>query len=148
ASYAKVLGGYGIDLAAPESAGQRIRGCRLREALVAALEDWWRHTEDKGELQQLEQVLQVAGPTDVVRLRWREAGRRPDSAALFKMATELAAQRLPAAVVCSRAADLMSLQEWTAAERLLKAAQVRNPGDFWLNHDLGALIYQQGPTRA
>jgi tetratricopeptide (TPR) repeat protein len=74
--------------------------------------------------------------------------RRPDSATLGKMATDLATQRLPPAVVCSRAADLSSLKEWTAAERLLKAAQVRDPGDFWLNYDLGMVIEKQGPTRA
>jgi tetratricopeptide (TPR) repeat protein len=147
-AYAKALGGYGVDLAAPESVGARIRGSRLRDALLAALEDWWRVTEDRRERQQLEEALQVANATDVARARWREAVHRPDSAALVKMATELAAQRLPAAVVCSRAADLSSLKEWAAAERLLKAAQVRDPGDFWLNHDLGSVIQEQGPTRA
>jgi tetratricopeptide (TPR) repeat protein len=59
-----------------------------------------------------------------------------------------ATQRLPAAVVCSRALDLMSLKEWAAAERLLQAAQVRHPGDFWLNHHLGMALLEQGPARA
>jgi superkiller protein 3 len=137
-----------VSPAAPQSAGARIKGSRLRDALLAALEDWWRVTKDKRERRQLEEVLRVAGPTDVFRARWREAVRRPDKAALVKMATELATQRLPAAVVCSRAADLGSLQEWAAAERLLKAAQLRDPGDFWLNHDLGMAILEHGPTRA
>jgi tetratricopeptide (TPR) repeat protein/serine/threonine protein kinase len=147
-AYAKVLAGYGVDLGAPESAGARIRGSRLRDSLLTALEDWWRVTRDNRERQQLEEALQAADPTDVFRARWREAVRRPDRAALARMATELATQRLPAAVVCSRAADLRLLKEWAAAERLLKAAQVRDPGDFWLNHDLGMVIEKQGPTRA
>jgi tetratricopeptide (TPR) repeat protein len=147
-AYARLLAGYGLDPRDPELAGARISGSRLRDALLAALEDWWRVSEAKSERQQLEDVLQDADPTDMVRRRWHEAVRLSDRALLVKMATELATQRCPAAVLCSRAADLSSLKEWTAAERLLTAAQARDPGDFWLNHDLGNVIEEQGPARA
>ncbi len=147
-SYAKVLAGYGVDITAPESTAKRIRGSRLREALLTALEDWWRWPQGERERRQLEQVLQAVDPADVSRARWREAVRRRDGAALVKMAAELATQPLRTTVACSRATDLSSLKEWTAAERLLKAAQTHHPGDFWLNFGLGNAIYEQGPARA
>jgi serine/threonine protein kinase/Flp pilus assembly protein TadD len=147
-SYAKLLGDYGVDIAAPESAAQLIRGSRLHEALITALEDWRRWPKDEREREQLEQVLQAVDPTDGSRTRWREAVARRDGPALVKMATELATQPLPTTVACSRANDLMLLKEWAAAERLLKAAQAHSPGDFWLNHGLGEAIYEQGPARA
>jgi serine/threonine protein kinase/Tfp pilus assembly protein PilF len=147
-SYAKALGDYGVGLEAPESAGERIRSSRLRESLLAALEDWWRVCDDDGARQQIELVLEAADPTNVFRARWREAAGRRDGAALVKMAGELETQRLPPAVVRCRAAKLTSLNQWAAAERLLKAALARDPGDFWLNHTLGMVIQEQGPTRA
>jgi serine/threonine protein kinase/Tfp pilus assembly protein PilF len=147
-AYAKALGTYGVGLEAPESAGERIRNSRLREWLLAALEDWWQVCDDDGASQQLERVLEAADPTNVVRPRWREAAGRQDGAALVKMAVDLATQRLPPVLVCCRAADLTSLNQWAAAERLLKAALARDPGDFWLNHDMGMVIQEQGPARA
>jgi tetratricopeptide (TPR) repeat protein len=147
-SYAKALGAYGVDREAPESAGERIRSSRLRQSLLAALEDWWQVSEDDRARQQLEQVLQAADPANVFRARWRAAASRRDGAALVKMAAELATQRVPPPVVCCRAAELTSLKQWAAAERLLKAALARDPGDFWLNHDLGMVIQEQGPARA
>jgi serine/threonine protein kinase/Tfp pilus assembly protein PilF len=147
-SYAKILGAYRVGLEAPASAAERIRSSRLRESLLAALEDWWRACDEEGARRRLEQVLRAADPTNVARARWREAAGRRDGAALVKMAAELEAQRLPPAVVCCRAADLTSLNQWAAAERLLKAALARDPGDFWLNHDLGMVIQEQGPARA
>jgi serine/threonine protein kinase/Flp pilus assembly protein TadD len=147
-SYAQVLKDYGVDLAEPTSAGPRIRDSRLREPLLAALEDWWRVSDEDRVCWRLEQVLQVADPTDVSRAHWRDAVRQRDRVALRRMARELATQRLRAAVVCSRAADLMFVKEWMAAEQLLKAAQARGPADFWLNHDLGMVLQEQGPARA
>jgi tetratricopeptide (TPR) repeat protein/serine/threonine protein kinase len=147
-AYAKALGNYGVNLAALEAAGERIRGSRLRTALLAALEDWWRVSHDEKELKQLDQVLlAVDPPRDVFRARWREAVRRRDGATLVKMAAELPKQRLTPILVCCRARDLLRVKEWKVAERLLKAAQVRNPGDFWLNHELGLAILLQGRAR-
>ena len=146
--YAKALGSYGVDLDAPDSAGKRIRASRLHEPLVTALEDWWGVTQDNLKRQKLDQVLQAAGVTDLFRSHWRDALGRGDGATLVKMAKELGEQRLPPAVVTSRAQELMSLKEWTAAETLLKKSQVANPENFWLNHFLGMAIQEQGTSRA
>jgi tetratricopeptide (TPR) repeat protein len=146
--YAKLLGDYGVDLAAPEAAAARVQASRLREALLAALHHWARVTGDAGERQQLEAVLQAAEPADAFRMRWRAAARRKDGAALVQLATEPQVQQLPAADIAHLGQDLADMKEWAAAERLLRAAQERKPADFWLNHNLGLVLQAQGLSRA
>ncbi len=79
--YAKLLGSYGVDLAASERAAARVRDSRLREPLVAALADWWRVTKNKGDRQRIEQVVQAVVPPDGFLTRCWEAARRRDRAA-------------------------------------------------------------------
>jgi tetratricopeptide (TPR) repeat protein/serine/threonine protein kinase len=147
--YAELFGKYGIELAAPEAAAVRVRGSRLREALLAALEDWARLTRDAAERCQLVKVLQaVESAPDTFRARWLKAVRRPDTAALVKLAGEPQALRLPATAVANLANDLRQAKELAAAERLLRAGQERFPDNFWLNHNLGILLREQGPARA
>jgi len=146
--YAKAFGDHGIDLAAPEEAAARVRASRLREALLAALEEWSRVTEDKEERQRLERVLQAAEPEPTAfRARWRAAVRQRDGAALVRLPDEPEVRGLPAADIVQLARDLERVNE-LAAERLLRAGQERYPSDFWLNHDLGRLLYRQNPPRA
>jgi tetratricopeptide (TPR) repeat protein len=147
--YAKALGGYGIDLAAPEAAGARVRGSRLREPLLAALEDWSAVTPDVEQRQRLQQVLRAAEPEPTAfRTRWRAAVMRQDGVDMFRMVKESEIQALPAADVVRLAHDLTRVNEPAAAEQLLRAGQERYPSDFWLNHNLGFLIYHQKPPRA
>jgi serine/threonine protein kinase/Tfp pilus assembly protein PilF len=141
--YAEHLGSYGVDLAAPEAAAARVRGSRLHKALLAALEDWWQTSPDEHERQRLSEVIDAAEPPDAFRARWRGAARERDRAQLAKLSTEPSVQNLPAAAICSLARDLQYAWEWAAAERLLRRAQRRKPGDFWLNDDLGRLLYNQ-----
>jgi serine/threonine protein kinase/Tfp pilus assembly protein PilF len=146
--YARVLRVYGIDPATPAEAAARVRDSRLREALLAALEDWWRVTTEAAEKQRLEAVLQAAEPvSDAFRTRWREAARRRDGPALARMAGEPGMKGLPAKAVVNLARDLQSAKEWAAAERLLRAWQERYRSDFWLNHTLGTVLLNQNPPR-
>jgi serine/threonine protein kinase/tetratricopeptide (TPR) repeat protein len=137
------LRSYGVDLAAPEAAAAKVRGSRLREALLAALEDWRRASPDEQERQRLSEVIDAAEPPDAFRARWRGAARQGDRAQLAKLSTEASVQNLPAAATCSLVRDLQYAYEWEAAERLLRSAQRRKPDDFWLNHDLGRLLYHR-----
>jgi probable HAF family extracellular repeat protein len=146
--YAKAAADYGIDLAEPEVAAARVRGSRLRDVLLAALHDWARITQDAGERRQLEAVLRAAEPKDTFRLRWLAAARRGDKAALVKLALEPQVQQLPIADIAQLGRDLHDVKEWAAAERLLRPAQARKPGDFWLNHNLGLVLTAQGPSGA
>jgi tetratricopeptide (TPR) repeat protein/serine/threonine protein kinase len=146
--YAKALGDYGVDLAAPEMAAARVRSSRLREVLLAALEEWSWLTRDKGERQRLGQVLRAAEPDpNAFRARWQAAVRLRDAAALVPLADEPEVQRLPAADLVRLAGILNGVKEPAAAERLLRAAVQRFPGDFWLNQNLGMLLYDQKSPR-
>jgi superkiller protein 3 len=146
--YAKALADYGIDVAAPETAAARVRGSRLREALVAALAVWMRVTKDTEERQRVQKVYQLVLPVDSLRPRLMAAVRRRDGAELVKLEKEPAFQDLPPATLVILAKDLAVVKEWAAAERLLRAGLERKPGDFWLNHDLGILLVDQEPPRA
>jgi tetratricopeptide (TPR) repeat protein len=143
ALYAEHLGNYGVDIAAPEAAAAKVRGSRLRGALLTALEDWRQASPDKQERQRLSEVIDAAEPPDAFRARWRAAAREGDRIQLAKLSTEASVQTLPAAAICSLAWDLQDASEWEAAERLLRRALRRKRDDFWLNHDLGRLLYNQ-----
>src|SRR5262249_27936988 len=155
--YAEVLRNYGVDLAAPAAAGARVRATRLRLELLAALADWRMITPDKAERQQLEEVIEAADPPEAMRAPWRlhAAALREDLAEvargvreLIELAKEPSVQQLPVAVVVHLAHDLGICKQWPAAEQLLRAALARKPGDFWLNHNLGVALVEQGPARA
>jgi tetratricopeptide (TPR) repeat protein len=146
--YALVFQNYGVNCADP-AAARRVGESRIREALLAALEDWRRITPDKEERRQLEVLLRAAEPVDGFRVRWWDAARRQDVEALVRLTGELSLEQLTPTRAVELALDLQQVKAWDAAERLLRAAQERNPGDFWVNHDLGRVIlYAQYRTRA
>jgi serine/threonine protein kinase/tetratricopeptide (TPR) repeat protein len=148
--YANALGDYGIDLGRPEAAAGRVRDSRLRQALLAALEDWSWVTGDAAERQQLERVLDSAEPEpNRFQARWRDAVRQRDAAVLRRLAEEPEVRALPAETIVLLARDLEGANEPAAAEGLLRAGQARYPSDFWLNHNLGfSLSHQQNAPRA
>jgi tetratricopeptide (TPR) repeat protein len=145
--YAKALGDYGIDLAAPEEAAARLRGSRLQEALLSALADWEGITQDEAERQRVAKVYQLAVLADSLRPQLLAAVRARDRAELEKLAKKPAFQDLPASTLVILANELTAGKEWAAAERLLRAGLERKPGDFWLNHNLGMLLKKQQPPR-
>jgi serine/threonine protein kinase/tetratricopeptide (TPR) repeat protein len=147
--YAELLADYGVNISDREEAAARVRDSRLRDALLVAMSDWRRITPDERERQRLVEVLSAAEPPDALRARWRAAAGRRDAAELVRLTKDPALQRLGPAAVVDLALDLQEMKEGDAAERLLRAAQERNPGDFWLNHDLGrVLLFSQPSTGA
>jgi tetratricopeptide (TPR) repeat protein len=147
ALYAKALGDYGIDLAAPEEAAARVQASRLREPLLSALVDWLGLTQDEAERQRVAKVYQLALPADSLRPRLRAAVDARDGTELEKLAKEPRLQELPPTTLRILADELAAVKEWAAAERLLRAGLERKPGDFWLNHNLGMLLKNQNPPR-
>jgi serine/threonine protein kinase/tetratricopeptide (TPR) repeat protein len=146
--YAEVLRDYGVDPAAPQAAAARVSNSRLRDALLAALENWSRVTPDAAERQRVQKVCQAALTPDDFRTRWRAAALQGDTAALVKLSREAPVQRLPATTISNLAKNLTDVKEWVAAEQLLRAGLQRKPGDFWLNEELGLLLLKQPPQRA
>ncbi|HEY7155142.1 MAG TPA: protein kinase [Gemmataceae bacterium] len=143
--YANALKEYGVGLATPEAAAARVRESRLREALLSALADWERVSQDGGERQRVAEVYKLALPRDSLQERLRAAIRRRDLREVSKLAQ---APDLPLVSLAINAKALAGMKEWAAAELLLRAGLERNPGDFWLNHELGRLLQDQQPPRA
>jgi tetratricopeptide (TPR) repeat protein len=146
---AEMLQRCGGELANPEQTGRHLRASRLREALLALLDEWWGRTDDAAEQQQLEKILMAAEPApDAFQARWRAARRQRDGAALAKLAEDPTVQNLPALMVSNLARDLLIVKQQAAEERLLRAAVERYPDSFWLNLQLGTCLIEQGAVRA
>jgi serine/threonine protein kinase len=145
--YAALLGGYGVDLAAPEAAAARVRDSRLREALLSALADWARVAPGEEERQGVMRVYRRAVLSDSLLARFAAALSRQDRTELLKLAKEPAFEELPPERLGTMAAWLAENKEWAAAEQLLRAGLERHRGDFWLNHELGRLLLDQQPPR-
>jgi tetratricopeptide (TPR) repeat protein/serine/threonine protein kinase len=146
--YAAALRDYGIDPASPEEAAARVRSSPLREALLAALQDWARVSPQQAERQRLKEVLRLAEPEpDAFGAQWRAAWARRDGPALAQLARQPRVERLPAQVLSHLASDLRAVGELAAAAQLLRAGQERYPDDFWLNHQLGTVLGELKPAQ-
>jgi tetratricopeptide (TPR) repeat protein/predicted Ser/Thr protein kinase len=147
--YADAFRWYGVDVEAlPVAEGaRRVRGSKVHEALLAALDHWaWYKEEGPGRAR----LWAVADGADdnAWRRRLREAARLKDRARLKELAGGAEALVQPPAVqgVLGKALLVAGLPE--EAVGFLRQAQQRHPGDFWLNHDLAhALFMDLRPAR-
>jgi serine/threonine-protein kinase len=147
--YAAALRRYGVEVSAPAKAGARVGGSRLRDVLMTVLEDWARMTTNEEEIKQLVAVRRAAMPEpDAFLARWWTAGRTKDTAELVKLAAQPEVLHMSAPTLVSLATGLEHMHEFEAAEGLLRKAQQRFPGDFWINHNLGMLLHNHVPERA
>jgi serine/threonine-protein kinase len=141
--YRQALAEYGVDPAAAEVAAARLRRSRLREALLASLEDWAAATTDPEERARLNALLRAQEPdADAFRARWRAARERGDRGSLALLARGPEARGLPPVAVVRMAHSLIAVRQLAIAERLLAEAQERSPGDFWLNYELGMTLLE------
>jgi serine/threonine-protein kinase len=131
--------GEGVEAAAVAA---RIRASAVREPLVAALDDWAAVAPGRWRRGRLLEVARLADP-DPWRDRFRDPKVGLDRAALEKLAGELLGDE--AALAKTKAPLLAALGTqlyWAKADAvpLLRAAQARHPGDFWLNFLLGSAL--------
>jgi tetratricopeptide (TPR) repeat protein len=146
--YRAALSGYGIDVQDMAGAAARVRSGRVREALVAALEEWALWTEDGAERRDVAAVLSgVETEANNLRLQWRAVRQRQDGTTLAAMAQAPEVGNLSPGVLVLLARSLVSLKECVAAEQVLLGAHGRFPNDFWVNHDLGMLRLGGRPPR-
>jgi tetratricopeptide (TPR) repeat protein len=144
--YREAFDRYGLPVLTlePAEAAAAIRASPIREALLAALWGWAQATPDARTQERLERVLEVArSASGAFGQRWRTQVIKRDGSSLAQLAGEPEAARLPALSVRWLSRDLIHLRQRPAAVRLLRAAQRREPGDFWLNNSL-ALFLRQG----
>jgi serine/threonine-protein kinase len=123
-----------------------VKGTSVHEALVAALDDWAACAPDKPRRDWLLEVARWADSDP-----WRDRARDPavwdDAAALARLTGEKqVAQQSPQLL----AALSVTLQRGEGdAEGLLRRAQARHPGDFWINFGLAnALGKHKKPAEA
>jgi serine/threonine-protein kinase len=137
----------------PEAAAQRIRRrpAAVREAVLSALDEWDYLTarralgvsEPHGKW--LRAVLEAAEPEDGWTRRVRLARQETDPAKrrvpVEAFAAQADAQELPARTL-TRLAEYLSPPQRV---KLLRQAQRRYPGDFWVNHSLGMALWELMP---
>jgi tetratricopeptide (TPR) repeat protein len=129
-----------------ESAAAWVSNSGVREALVAALDDWASCTEERS---RRAWVLEVARLAD--RGAWRDRLRDPavwdDKSALALLVNNKGVRELSPQLLAVLGVRLMSLGGDVV--RLLRQAQELHPGDFWVNFELGnALKRSNKPDEA
>jgi serine/threonine-protein kinase len=131
----------------PASVAARIRASAVREALVAALDDWAVSVTDKARRRWLLEVARLADPDQV---DWRSRARNPnawdDRAALAELAES--------APVASPSVQLLLVlaERWHAngadATVFLRRVQREHPADFWANFALANALKYRGSGEA
>jgi tetratricopeptide (TPR) repeat protein/serine/threonine protein kinase len=141
---------YGLDLAVleMEEAAARIRAAAVRDALVAALDDWAQFETKAGRpgREFVNAIARQADP-DPWRERLRTVIQRSDWEALEAMAQDKQVLALPPASVVQLAAALSRAHRSPLAVEVLRQAQRRHEGDFWINHELGYYLKNSKPAR-
>ena len=147
--YGEAFRDYGIDVESlePDAVASKMPAGPVREELVAALDDWMRirrgmHKKDDSDWKRLLAAARAADP-DPWRNQVREAWERGDRKALSDLARSAPFDRLHPCDVLLLEANLDTHQ----AVAVLREAQQRRPGDFWLNHTLGMRLHAMRPPR-
>jgi probable HAF family extracellular repeat protein len=175
--YGEAFRDHGIDVESlsPEAVASGMPAGPVREELIAALDDWmrirrgvsrgdsdWQRSlaaahdapdhgtrtrrgrsgDDDSGWKRLLAAARAADP-DPWRTRVRDAWERGDRKALNGLAGSAPFDRLHPCDVLLLEADL----DTVPAVALLREAQRRRPGDFWLNYALGMRLHTTRPPR-
>ncbi len=136
--YAAAYSQYGIDVLALESAdaAARIRASAIHEALLAGLDGWVQaRPKQDPDRTRLRQVADAADD-NAWRRAFRDAALAEDVEKVKALAGQPEAIKQPPAVL----AWIGGVLRWrlpNESAALLRQAQVRHPGDFWINYNLG-----------
>jgi serine/threonine-protein kinase len=146
--YADAFRNYGIPLLtlAPPDAAAQLRHSPIRETLLAFLHDWlfWASDEHRARLMD---VLERADD-DGWRHAFRQARLRKDTEKLNALAHAPEAPDQPAVVLSGLTGDMLASKYGNAALALLREAQQRHPGDFWINYQVGIFWSKDRPQEA
>ncbi len=140
---------YGIDVEtlSADVVASKMPAGPVREELIAALDDWMRirrgmPKKDDSDWKRLVAAARAADP-DPWRNQVREAWLRDDRKALAELARSAPFDRLHPCDVLLLEANL----DTDRAVDVLREAQRRRPGDFWLNHTLGMRLQSMRTPR-
>jgi tetratricopeptide (TPR) repeat protein/serine/threonine protein kinase len=152
AEYARAFREYGIDVEAlgPAQAAGRLGARDIRVELAAALDDWAhvRRVEGKKEetWKPLLATARLADP-DPWRNRLRDAWERNHRQALKDLADSAEVGRLPATTLSHLGRALRQTGAVEKAVVVLRRAQQRHPGDFWINDQLARSLEALRPPQ-
>jgi serine/threonine protein kinase/Flp pilus assembly protein TadD len=151
--YAEAFREYGIDVEALQTrvAAEQIAARAIRVELAAALDGWartrrWYPQPGRKSWQALLQVAHAAD-RDPDRMAFRQAVLRDDAAALGAQAASSKARRLSPVSLVLLCDHLAGMGRYREAVKLLRQAQERHSGDFWINHQLAHYLIQDRPPR-
>jgi serine/threonine-protein kinase len=118
---------------------RRVAGSAVRQALVAALDDWADHTQDKSSLVWVLGVARRADPHP-----WRDRLRDPvlwkDLTRLARLVRQAPVGEMTVPLAVALGSGLARHEE---GETLLRQLHQSNPGDFWLNYTLGSVLFRR-----
>jgi serine/threonine-protein kinase len=147
-AYAKAFADYGIDVAAlaPQVAAARIAARNIRDELVAALDDWARLAGKTSPVNR-QRLLAIAraADQDPWRNRLRDALEQRSRPELVKLAQSAEVAKLSATTLVLLGSALHDTGAVREAVALLRQAQRRYPGDFWINRGLGTSLAHLHP---
>jgi serine/threonine protein kinase/Flp pilus assembly protein TadD len=150
--YEQAFRTYGLDKnsMAPEEAARALSHLphSLRATVLAALDHWLilASSEKVPESVWLMQVLALAD-SDPWRQGMRSARQRNDRQALEKLAREVDTAEEPPEALFVLETGLRERGAGAAALALLRRAQQAFPADFWINHDLGIMLFNCRPPQ-
>jgi serine/threonine-protein kinase len=147
-SYAEAFRAYRIDVAAlePSEAAARVRASAIRDTLLIFLHDWLYSVSD-GNRDRLRAVVEAADDNEW-RRAVREAVAAKDGAKLKSLVSAPEALAQPPVVISGLGNALANGALGEEARTLLREAQRRHPGDFWINYQLGEFLQQDRPQEA
>jgi serine/threonine-protein kinase len=146
--YSEAFRNYGIPVMTLDraEAAARVRDSAIRPTLLAFLHDWLHWVSDEKRAR-LRDVLDRADDDD-----WRRAFRDAlvdrDADKLNALAHAPGASGQPPVIVSGLVGAMLGDKHKHQALVLLREAQERHPGDFWINYLLGKILSQERPQEA
>jgi serine/threonine-protein kinase len=148
--YRKAFAEYGLDLwdGTPQEAAGHISRSPIREALVAALDEWMLalYFQDAPASRRLRQIAGLADG-DAWRRGLRTAVWGSDLDTLRRLAREARSRHLPPGTLKSLAGALAFHGMPELALEVLRAGQRQHPTDFWLTFELADTSMDVAPPQ-
>jgi tetratricopeptide (TPR) repeat protein len=146
ARYAALYAAYGIDVLAldPAEAAARMRASAIHEALLAGLDGrvqlkLWQNADQA----RLGRVADAADD-NAWRRAFRQAALAYDWQKLKALAGQPEALEQPPGVLAWLGSMLHTGGQRSEAAAILRQAQQRHPADFWVNYNLGRVLFDAG----
>jgi tetratricopeptide (TPR) repeat protein len=151
--YAAAFEAYGLEVTPGriEELAQRIRAeqSAIREALIAALEDWQANALQATALESanLLRAIAAAADDDPWRRQLRAAVTAKDATALRALSGQARRLSLPPSSLELLASHVLRQGDRDEALALLRWARGRHPTDFWIHYEL-AVVLRQGKDQS